>query len=89
MWCICSRCGSCCGDVAHADVTVSLPNIIHSIIHILSKSRTSISTSIRSVSTKDINIFITINITEQRLKTATHGPCTSARMLASGDGEME
>ena len=38
-------------------------------IHIMSKSRTCISTSMQSVTSKASNISITINITRQRLKT--------------------
>ena len=49
----------------HADVTISLPTIIH----IMSKSRTCISTSMQSVASTAISTSITINIHRHRLKT--------------------
>ena len=59
----------------HADVTISLPTIIHIMIHIMSKRRTCISTSMQSVTSKASNISITINIHRHRLK--THRPAWS------------
>ena len=65
--------------MADAVVTISLPTIIHVIIHIVRKSTTFISTSMKSVTIKAINITIKIN----RHRLETHNIITTSKTVRS------